>query len=217
MPTLTIPNTFIEGSVYSAANIDANFAAITALINTTKLGSDNFRPLSGITNARKVKPYSNTPAVAVIPQISQAKSTTKSYRGMLALEHWTQMPVQPVDFSGAGGTVSDLNIIKGGGFRIEAIQGCHHGLSGDASAGDTLTLTIQYRPIGGRGASVYGPNDIFFDNVIQNPALSPALSGQLLDYFDAFVTYTTDATDTGSQHVLKHVTAVVWLSLPHVA
>lgn len=54
MPTLTIPNTFSSGTVIASAQMNANFTAITTLLNTTGLDDDNLQN-AGITRGTKLK------------------------------------------------------------------------------------------------------------------------------------------------------------------
>jgi len=54
MPSLTIPNTFTAGTLIQAAQMNANFSAITTLLNTTLLDDSNIQN-AGITRATKLK------------------------------------------------------------------------------------------------------------------------------------------------------------------
>jgi hypothetical protein len=51
MPTLTIPNSFTANTLIKSADVDANFTAITTLLNVTKLDSTNVQ-LNGFTRDR---------------------------------------------------------------------------------------------------------------------------------------------------------------------
>lgn len=54
MPALTIPNSFTAGTLIQAAQMNANFTAITTLLNTTLLDDTNIQN-AGITRATKLK------------------------------------------------------------------------------------------------------------------------------------------------------------------
>lgn len=51
MPLLSIPNTFVAGTLIQSAQVNANFQAIATLLNTTKLDTTNIQ-LAGVARDR---------------------------------------------------------------------------------------------------------------------------------------------------------------------
>lgn len=81
MPSLSIPNTFSSGTIISSSQVNANFAAITTLLNTTKLDDDNIQNV-GITRATKLKTGTNW-AVVINNGSGQMTDLTPGTNGYL--------------------------------------------------------------------------------------------------------------------------------------
>ncbi len=210
MPRIAVPNIFVDGKAPTGAQLDANFAAFTTLVNTTKLDKDNFRKTFAVGNDRKRYPYAPAPRVISIRQITQGPFLTRSYRGLYAPTHYAQYPkgaassdglVAPeVEYKGSGG-IPD--------FTLDALQGCYHGATG-LQAGDILRLYATYRT---RLAIQPGQAilDIKSDNVLQRlatPAAAP------LDYLELSVLLATDAT--AGTRTVNGIVGIAFLKIPHV-
>lgn len=211
MAELVIPHTFTDGETISGVKLDANFAAITTLVNTTLLDKDNLRPLAGLSNDQKQSPNALAALVWAIPQLSQAAASTVTLKGLLAYPHYAQYPIAPVDKSGQDGAITTANSTGIETFQLAAIQGCYHSSGGGWGAGDSLTANVVTRnrlTNTTTTSSLVVANNATGDNAIQSS--TPALSG--LDYLHLDLVMVT----TGANRVLYNVLVIVWVYLPHV-
>jgi hypothetical protein len=97
MPTLTIPNTFIDGDTIEAAEHNANFSAIATLVNSTGLDADNLAD-GAVTTAKLASSAVETAKIADLNVTA----------GKLAADSVTTAKI--VDSNVTTAKIADLNV-----------------------------------------------------------------------------------------------------------
>lgn len=134
MAKLTIPNRFLDGATMSGAGvaIDANFDAVATLLNTTKLGRDNFRAETGIVNDKKQKPFSNVLVPVAFPSIWCLDDKTLTLSGVWSYPYYN-----------AG--LVDSNTAAARPFKVVGFNGVYNSHSNLQEAGDSVVATLVGR------------------------------------------------------------------------
>lgn len=92
MPTLTIPNTFVANTKIKSADVNANFTAISTLLNSTKLDSTNVQ-LNGLTRDRLALGTAN--ALAINDSSGNLSDGGSQYATLLPLIDQSSDPSSP--------------------------------------------------------------------------------------------------------------------------
>lgn len=210
MPLLQYPYDFWHDKTLSGAQLDANFAAITTLINTTKLDGTNFRPITGITNERRANPFAIVNGTVSIKALTHpGDGTTKTYNGLWAWPHYAQFPL--VDAVNDGSVASRNTLDQRNLVTVDSVQVVCDTVT-NAAAGDTIKAWVYYRTplmndLAGANAMTNG--------VAGNTLVETAVGVSGCHY--AHLTLEWFATNTAAARTMNNLCMTVWLKVPHVS
>jgi hypothetical protein len=119
MPTLTIPNTFVDSTTIVAADMNANFNAVAALANSTKFASDNIQTggvatsniADGAITTVKLADASVTTAKIIDANVTLSKMATASV-GTTALVDASVTTAKLVDANVTTAKIAAVNAVQ---------------------------------------------------------------------------------------------------------
>jgi hypothetical protein len=206
MPNLTYTYRFRDGEALSGAKLDSNFAAVTTLVNTTKLDETNFRKRAAFLNEQKQYRHNLVPAPRWIPQIQTVASASKQ------VTVWAFPFYIPGGLAQIGAYFDRNNTLKSKDtFAIDKVDGCYHSAT-NLQAGDTLTVEVSGLRRGMEDVEALFNGSIKSDNTILT--VTPGSSIQDLVYAHITMTLTPDGT-VATRNVYN-VMVTPWIRFPHV-
>jgi hypothetical protein len=208
MTRLIIPNRFRDGQPISGAQLDANFNAVKAIFNTTKLTQENLRATAGIGNARKPNPRALVPLAMSLPSLVAVGAGQIVRAGYLAFPP-PEAPAKSatgVDMpNGIGAAESDAPA-----FEVLQVQGCY-GSAENLAEGDELYVHLLVNRAGAINPEAYTHCNIKSEGLITSTAVN-------LADVESLEMHVVLATSTGSEtRTVRNIVVTAWCKMLHAA
>lgn len=228
MSNVIYPNELIEGQTIDAAKLDAQFAALTTVLNGN-LGRENFRRSSGIAPAARANGYSLVPLAASAQKSSAVlPGTTVTFPGVIAMPH-RMIPFTPSATAPSVGPADFPFIVVGSDADGLDWNGEHHSLlrepcvllsmqgcvrkGANIGVGDTLVMRAKWtNPMG----STEQTQDLALNltapfNVVGSYTFA---TPQEFNRLEVDLIYTAAAGGLNRQ--LYNFDVITWIKVPHL-